>query len=144
MGSSPSRSPIAPLALAQGWELWSHAMRVLLVDDDELVRFAVTEVLSDAGYEVVETGDPHHALSMPETVGPPDVLITDIDLQSELNGFDVAFRAHHLWPKVRIILISGLSTDHTGQSLDPRDRFIQKPFSNDRLLGALEQLANGG
>ena len=118
-------------------------MKVLLVDDDELVRSCLTEMLSDAGYEVVETGDPVDALGLPEAVGPPDVLITDIDLRSELNGFEVASYAHQLWPKVRIILISGLSADHTGQSLDPRDRFIQKPFSNDRLLGTIEQLAAG-
>ena len=73
--------------------------------------------------------------------GPPDVLITDIDLCSELNGFEVASYARHLWPKVRIILISGLPAHRTGQALDPRDRFIQKPFSNDRLLGTIEQLA---
>jgi CheY-like chemotaxis protein len=98
-------------------------------------------MLSDAGYEVVETGDPVDALGLREAVGPPDVLITDIDLRSELNGFEVASYAHHLWPKVRIILISGLPADRAGQPLDPRDRFIQKPFSNDRLLGAIAQLA---
>ena len=74
----------------------------------------LAEMLSDAGYEVVETGDPVYALGLPEAVGPPDVLITDIDLRSELNGFEVASYAHQLWPKVRIILISGLSADHTG------------------------------
>ena len=116
-------------------------MRVLILDDDELVRSCLTEMLSDAGYEVVETGDPVDALGLPEPLGPPDVLITDIDLRSELNGFEVASYARHLWPKVRIILISGLPAHRTGQSLDPRDRFIQKPFSNDRLLGAIQQLA---
>ena len=45
-------------------------MRVLLVDDDELVRFALMEMLSDAGYEVVETGDPVDALGLPEHLGP--------------------------------------------------------------------------
>jgi CheY-like chemotaxis protein len=116
-------------------------MRVLLVDDDELVRFALMEMLSDAGYEVVETGDPVDALGLPEHLGPPDVLITDIELHSELNGFEVASYAHQLWPKVRIILISGLPADRTGRSLDPRDRYIQKPLSVDRLLGAIAQLA---
>jgi CheY-like chemotaxis protein len=98
-------------------------------------------MLSDAGYEVTETGDPVDALGLPEPLGPPDVLITDIDLRSELNGFEVASYARRLWPKVRIILISGLPADHTGRSLDPRDRFIQKPFSSDRLLGTIQQLA---
>ena len=116
-------------------------MKVLLVDDDELVRTVLAEMLDDAGHDVVDTGDPLDALGLPDALGPPDVLITDIDLRSELNGFEVASYARHLWPKVRIILISGLPADHTGQSLDPRDRFLQKPFSNDRLLGAIEQLA---
>lgn len=118
-------------------------MRVLLVDDDELVRWALMEMLSDAGYEVVETGDPVDALGLPEHLGPPDVLITDIDLHSELNGFEVASYAHQLWPKVRIILVSGLPADHVHarQPLDPRDRFIQKPLSADRLLGTIAQLA---
>jgi hypothetical protein len=43
---------------------------------------------------------------------------------------------------VRILLISGLPADHTGQSLDPRDRYVQKPFSSGHLLGTLEQLVN--
>ena len=113
-------------------------MRVLLVDDDELVRLALMEMLSDAGYEVVETGDPVDALGLPEHLGPPDVLITDIDLHSELNGFEVASYAHQLWPKVRIMPADHV---HARQPLDPRDRFIQKPLSADRLLGTIAQLA---
>jgi DNA-binding response OmpR family regulator len=119
-------------------------MLVLIVDDDDLVRTVLAETLSDAGHQVVETGDPHEALRLPGAIGPPDVLVTDIDLGSELNGFDVACNAHYLWPGVRIILISGLSSTHTGQSIDPRDRYLQKPFSGDCLLGAIEQLTNGG
>ena len=64
-------------------------MKVLLVDDDELVRTVLAEILDNAGYEVVDTGDPVDALGLPEPLGPPDVLITDIDLCSELNGFEV-------------------------------------------------------
>ena len=46
-------------------------MRVLLVDDDELVRLALTEMLSDAGHEVVETGDPQLMLwAYPNTSAP--------------------------------------------------------------------------
>jgi CheY-like chemotaxis protein len=116
-------------------------MKVLLVDDEELVRSVLAEILDSAGHEVVDTSDPLDALGFPEALGPPDVLITDIDLRSELNGFEVASFAHRLWPKVRIILISGLPVDHTGQSLDPRDRYLRKPISTDCLLDAVEQLA---
>ncbi|MGP0001967.1 MAG: response regulator [Acetobacteraceae bacterium] len=116
-------------------------MMILVVDDDEVVRNFLTELLNEAGHKVLETGDPIDALGIPQALGPPDVLITGIDLHSELNGFEVASYAHHLWPKVQIILISGLPADRAGQPLDPRDRFIQKPLSADRLLGAIAQLA---
>jgi DNA-binding response OmpR family regulator len=118
-------------------------MFVLLVDDDDLVRTVLTAVLEDAGHKVVETYDPRKALDLAGTVGPPNIVITDIDLGSTLNGFEVAANAHELWPDVRVILISGLPADHTAQTLDPRDYYIQKPFSGDHLLGTIEHLVNG-
>ena len=117
-------------------------MKILLVDDDDLVRSVLVEVLRDAGYEVVETANPHEALGLPGAIGPPGMVITDIDLQSTLNGFDVAAVAHRLWSTVRVILISGLPAEHTGQILDPRDRYLQKPFSQSGLLGAIEKLVH--
>jgi two-component SAPR family response regulator len=45
------------------------------------------------------------------------------------------------WPSVRIILISGLPAGHTGQPFDPRDRYLQKPFTYTRLLRTIEKLA---
>jgi two-component SAPR family response regulator len=71
-------------------------------------------------------------------------VITDIDLGSTLNGFDVASSARQLWPDVQVILISGLLANHTAQTLDPRDCYIQKPFTGDHLLGTIEQLLNEG
>jgi DNA-binding response OmpR family regulator len=113
-------------------------MKILLVDDDELLRNLLTELLTQAGYEVVGTADPHAVLALPEAIVPPSLVISDIDLDSEINGFDVSTVAHRLWPAVRVILISGLPVNHTGQALDQRDRYIQKPFSSAHLLRAIE------
>ena len=114
----------------------SFSMKVMLVEDDELVR----DSLEDAGLHVAEFSDPEKALS-PETADPPDVVITDVDLGSRLNGFDVAAAVHDRWPSVHVLLISGLPADHTGQRLDPRDRFLQKPLSSRRLLRTIDELA---
>ena len=122
----------------------SFIMKILLVDDDEFVRSVLVEVLRDAGYEVVETANPHEALGLRVAVGPPGLVITDIDLRSTLNGFDVASAAHRLWSTVRVILISGLPAEHTGQTLDPRDRYLQKPSSQIGFLGAIDELVDGG
>jgi len=117
-------------------------LKILLVDDDDLVRAAIEDVLSDAGFEVVATGNPHEALGLPDALGPPGLVITDIDLSSLLNGFDVATGAHLLWPTAQVILISGVPVNHTGRTLGPRDHYLQKPFSCTHLLGAIADVVN--
>jgi len=122
------------------WE--AFGMKILLVDDDKLVRAVLADILTDAGYDVVETGDPQKALGLLDATSPPNFLITDVDLKSTMNGFDVAIGAHCRCPAIKIILISALSADHTGQPLDTRDRYLQKPFTGARLLGTISQLVN--
>jgi CheY-like chemotaxis protein len=118
-------------------------MRILLVDDDELVRIVVAETLSEAGHDVIKAADPLEAFALPAATDPPSVVITDINLGTELNGLDVAAAAHRKWPYVRVMLISGLPANHTGQEPDSRDRYLQKPFSGPRLLRAIEELVQG-
>jgi DNA-binding response OmpR family regulator len=133
------RQVFLPMAIEQTEPL---RLKILLVDDDDLVREAIEDVLSDAGFEVVATADPHEALGLPDAIGPPGVVISDIDLSSLLNGFDVAAGAHLLWPTAQVILISGLPVNHTGRTLGPRDHYLQKPFSCTHLLEAIADVVN--
>ena len=108
-------------------------MKILLVEDDDLTRCIVADLLTDAGHEVVGTSDPREALRLPD---PPIVLITDVDLGSEINGLNLAGHARQLWPEVRVIVISALADAQIMQSLDPRDHFVRKPFSRDAPYSA--------
>ncbi len=63
------------------------AMKVMLVEDDELVRATLTEGLEEAGLQVAAFSDPKMALCSPGSVDPPDVVITDVDLGSTLDGY---------------------------------------------------------
>ena len=117
-------------------------MRILLVEDDELVRTAVADTLDEAGHDVVEAAGPLEAFSL-LAAGAPDVLITDIDLGAVKTGLDVSAAAHRMWPDVRVMLISGRPPNQTGREPDLRDRYLQKPFSGPRLLRAVEELVQG-
>jgi CheY-like chemotaxis protein len=118
-------------------------MRILLVDDDDLVRLVLAEMLADLGHEIVEAAGPQDALGRPNAISSPNLVITDIDLGSSLSGFDVAAKAHLLWPAARVILTSGCPPGNIRQLLDPRDRYLQKPFSAPTLRGAIENFGYG-
>jgi CheY-like chemotaxis protein len=114
------------------------ALRVLLVDDDELVRMVVTEVLCDAGFEVTAAASPDEALSLPSGISSPSVLITDIDLGLKLTGFDVADSARQRWPDVGINLMSGFSATHTGRTSIQRTGICKSRFAMITWCGSLQ------
>jgi CheY-like chemotaxis protein len=117
-------------------------LRVILIDDDHLARAILVEWLQDAGFQVMDFSEPREALGTFDSGRQPHVIITDVDLGSALNGFDIAEVAHQLWPAVSVIRVSGMPTGHTGQKLDPDDRYLRKPFSGDCLLQMLGQLTD--
>jgi two-component system, OmpR family, response regulator len=111
-------------------------------DDDELLRAALVEWLWDAGFHVTDFSDPRDALGSSDGANPPDVLITDIDLGTTQNGFQVAAMAHELWPAVLAIVISAMPSEEAGPQLDPRDRYLRKPFPGTALLQEIDQLTS--
>jgi CheY-like chemotaxis protein len=72
-------------------------LTVLVVEDDWLVRYTITEFLNAAGHTTIEADSGEAALSILQRRDGLDVLFTDIRLGGEVNGWDVAeaFRETH-------------------------------------------------
>jgi len=113
--------------------------RVLLVEDDALLRECLTELLGDAGYHIAPAVDAAEALGQMEANGTPDVLVTDLWLGSGANGLALIAEARRRWPRLRAVLTSGDSTARFG--LHPDDLFVGKPFNVDALVRAVAKLA---
>ena len=116
-------------------------MCVLLVEGDDLIRFGLTELLTDAGFEVLETPDAESALKLSETIQPPRLVVSDINLGAGLNGFALATATHHRWPAVPVLLMSGLGANFTGWQCRTGERFLPKPFSFNTFLHNVIDLA---
>jgi DNA-binding NtrC family response regulator len=83
----------------------AQAFTVLFVDDDELVRAPVAEILNRAGFRVFVAG------SAPEAVRVlvrehVDVLFTDV-VMPDLNGIELALHAQQLQPGIRVLFATG-------------------------------------
>jgi DNA-binding response OmpR family regulator len=104
-------------------------VRVLLIDDDALVRGTLAETLAAEGIEVDGLANAEDALILLGAGQVPDVLVTDIDLGPGLSGLDLASIARERHPEMEVIFISGSRSASRDRRLGRRDRFLEKPFA---------------
>lgn len=109
--------------------------KILLVEDEMLVRELALEDLSEAGHEVTAAGSGDEALTILQRDKAFDVLFTDIRMPGELDGWQLADEARELIPTLKIIFATGLNDDADWKR--PEDRMLAKPYRKDELLQAL-------
>ncbi len=121
-------------ALAEASRL---AARVLLVDDDAMVRFTTADMLGYLGHAVTEAGDATDALRL-LSERAFDVIVTDISLP-DLSGDELAMRALALQPGLRVIFATGydaLPDDSDHQALAGA-MLLRKPYNKERIEEAM-------
>ena len=117
-------------------------MRVLLIDDDALVRQTLADTLADEGIEVDGLANAEDALVLLGAGQVPNVLVADIDLGPGLSGLDLAATARERHPAVEVVLISGKPPGHGRSAPFGRsERFLQKPFAPAALAEAIRAAA---
>jgi two-component system, response regulator PdtaR len=111
---------------------------VLIVEDDELVRELGVELLSDAGFQVLEATNGEEALSLLESNPDVRVLFTDINMPGPLDGITLASVAALQWPHLAIIIGSGNVLPRSGGL--PRGMvFIRKPYDPDSVIRLIRE-----
>jgi PAS domain S-box-containing protein len=112
--------------------------RILIVEDEELVRLFARRVLAHAGYRVVEAVNGEQALTLLQTGDEAvDLVLTDVVMPG-MSGRALVQRIAALRPEARVIYMSG----YTGQTLeqewfDPRWPLLTKPFTAAGLVSAV-------
>jgi two-component system, cell cycle sensor histidine kinase and response regulator CckA len=136
------RDPSQPIAIARTATPIHGTQRILVVEDEVDVRVLIREVLSQAGYEVIDAADGLHALTVAASVsGEIDLLLTDV-IMPKLSGRELAKRFVKLRPETRVLYMSGYTDDKLGHHglLDPDIELIQKPLTPDELLRRVRRL----
>lgn len=117
-------------------------MCVLLVEDDDLIRELMSEMLRDAGYEVVETPDGVHALQVIEGRHHQFcALLTDYHMPGNVDGAAVAEAARRAFPGIPVIIASGRPDVLRAEWRRERGyRFLEKPYLPSELLRVMKSL----
>jgi CheY-like chemotaxis protein len=110
--------------------------RILVVEDDLLIRMMLTEVLIDEGYDVVEaeTGDDAVALLNSGIT----LLLTDVQLPGTLNGRALVEFARKTMPDLPVIYTSGRSDATLVQG--PREMAVAKPYQSTEICAAVRRM----
>ena len=118
------------------------ALRVLLAEDEGLIRLTTTEALQEEGFDVVEAWDGDEAVRLLDGPDDFDVLFTDVRMPGALDGFGVAKHARRRCPAIPILVVSGYATDLAKRlgTLAPAAVFISKPYKLEDILLALRRL----
>ncbi len=104
--------------------------RILLVEDEELVRMTTADALVELGFDVLQAGTGAGALSRLDP--PPDLLLTDLGLPDG-NGMALVADVRRRLPDLPVIVASG----HSGPP-DSAVVWLPKPFDRQGLCRALE------
>ncbi len=116
-------------------------LRILIVDDEALIRWSLLETLSGCGHVVVEAGDTVGALrAVTGAAVPFDVVLLDFRLPDS-NDFALLSRLRRLAPATRIVLMTAYGTPEIVQAaLDLGVyRVINKPFDMKDLAPLVAQ-----
>ncbi|VAX30209.1 hypothetical protein MNBD_NITROSPIRAE03-1436 [hydrothermal vent metagenome] len=108
--------------------------RVLVIDDEAIVRISCQRVLTPEAYDVVATSRGDEAIELLENEHF-DVVLTDLKMP-DMDGFEVLKIIKERWPDIQVIIITGYGTISTAVEAIKLGAFeyIEKPFTPEDIL----------
>ena len=109
---------------------------VLVVEDDDGVRWMTRRVLADAGFRVLEARDGRSALELLAGDGAGIRLVLTDVVMPGMGGRELAERIAALWPDLPVLFTSGYTDGEIVRRglLEPGAAFVQKPFGPDAIV----------
>ena len=115
---------------------------ILLVEDEEMVRELVRQLLVQQGYTVLTASGGAEALTICQRhTGPIHLLLTDV-VMPQMSGRELSIFLASIRPETRVLYMSGYTDDaivHHGV-LEPGTAFIQKPFTPEALEATIRKV----
>ena len=112
---------------------------ILVVEDDNLVRMIVVEMLRGAGFAVTEAPHADEAWAiLRERQEPIRVLFTDIDMPGSMDGFVLAGRVADAWPHIGLVVSSG-RRPMADRDIPHSGRFLSKPYRSADLMQMIRE-----
>lgn len=134
----PKLLPIEPVPLNDP----AKKAVILVVEDNEMVREMMVELLAGFGFTVRAVADPLEALDQISDGGDPiDLLVSDVVMPG-MNGPELYDKLLERIPALKVVFISGypINPGTRGDSMEEKVHYLQKPFTAEALLERINQV----
>lgn len=115
-------------------------MNVLIIDDEKIIRDAVSQLVEDAGHDAESASKGIIAISALKKTSF-DLVLLDVNLDQE-NGLDLLLKIRQNHPKVPVVIFTAVATPPVAQEAMRRGAFDfwEKPFSPEQLHKMLSRV----
>ena len=114
----------------------------MVVEDHPLVRMAVLEVMTEAGFEALDASSAIGAVGTLEARPYIRLVFTDSEIPGALNGIGLAHYIRKRWPPVKLIIVSG-KREIASDELPAGARFFHKPYRETSIVEAMTGMLSG-
>ena len=106
--------------------------RILVVEDDVLLRYILAEWLRTEGYDVVEAASADEAVSVLSSVIGVDLVVTDVETPGSIDGLELADHIRETSPALPVIAVSGAALSNR-LPITTVAAYFPKPYDLARL-----------
>ncbi|MDZ3830208.1 MAG: ATP-binding protein [Sphingopyxis sp.] len=135
MASDDGADEVSPTTAA------SHALEILVVEDDPRVLTATVDAVIELGHKAVACGNPLDAEGLVERQGGFDLVLSDV-LMPELTGPELVERLKQRWPDMAVLFVTGYAGDASEIASFGDHDVLRKPFTLAALDQAIQRSAD--
>jgi CheY-like chemotaxis protein len=113
---------------------------ILLIEDEPLQQIFLSDLIAEAGFEVIEVGSAEQGLAVLESRSDVRIVFADLDMPQSIDGLRIAAAIRDRWPPIEIILTSG-RTSPAMEMIPARSCFVVKLYVTSQIIGAIQSFA---
>ena len=117
----------------------THAVSVLVVEDEALIRMDIADQLEREGFFIFEAANADQAIVVLNAEPSVRIMFTDIDMPGSMDGLKLAAAVRDRFPPVQIIVTSG----HRSVEMDEMPAgsvFFSKPYQHAAVMASMRRL----
>jgi DNA-binding NtrC family response regulator len=110
---------------------------ILVVEDELLIRFMLSDGLRDSGFHVIEACNADEALAILETARP-DIIVTDVRMPGSIDGLGLLAKVRATFPALPVIITSGHLVSSEALS-EGATSFVPKPYHLEAIVEMVQE-----